>query len=58
MKKRNQKLSLHRETLVHLVPVAGRQLERAVGGVETSCGYECGCAGSDEFVTTKAGVLP
>ena len=49
MKKREQKLSLHRETLANLVPVAGRQLERAGGGVVTSCGYECGCPNPDEF---------
>ena len=49
MKKRSQKLSLHRETISHLDNLAGRKLGQVAGGVHTSCGYECGCP--DEFVT-------
>lgn len=47
MKKRNEKLSLHRETLTRLESLP---LGRVVGGVVrdvagdvTSCGQECGC---------------
>jgi hypothetical protein len=47
MKKRSQKLSLHRETVLRLETldrVAGGLLRQAdaVGDV-TSCGAECGC---------------
>jgi hypothetical protein len=49
MKKRSQKLSLHRETLAHLDILAGRKLVQVAGGYQTSCGYECGC--QDEFAT-------
>jgi hypothetical protein len=51
MKKRSQRLSLHRETIAHLENLAGRKLVQVAGGVETSCGYECGCL--DEFATKK-----
>ena len=47
MKKRNEKLSLHRETVLRLesLPlrrVAGGVVRDVVGDV-TSCGEECGC---------------
>jgi hypothetical protein len=48
MKKRNQKLGLHRETVLRLENL-GRvvggllQQQRDVAGDVTSCGAECGC---------------
>lgn len=42
MKKRNQKLGLHRDTVVRLEESLGREkLERAAGGEYTSCMPDC-----------------
>lgn len=52
MKKRNQKLSLNRETLVRLESLPATQMNRIAGGLAaigdapakySSCGEECGC---------------
>ncbi len=43
MKKRGQKLSLHRETLRNLERVAGGNLARAAAGIDTSCTEPCAC---------------
>ncbi len=52
MKKRNQKLSLHRETVARLEisplrrvvgGAGGLAADREVLGEVTSCGEECGC---------------
>lgn len=42
MKKQQQKLKLHRDTLARL---ESGNLSRAAGGIQTSCTYECGCPG-------------
>ena len=41
MKKRNQKLSLHRETVLRLEPLSQEKLNVAVGGEMTSCMPRC-----------------
>lgn len=42
MKKRDQKLSLHRETVLQLDEILSREkLDRAVGGEMTSCMPKC-----------------
>lgn len=42
MKKRDQKLSLHRETVLQLdEPLSREKLNRAVGGEMTSCMPRC-----------------
>lgn len=52
MKKRNQKLSLNRETVVRLESLPAAQMDRIAGGLlaandalgkYSSCGQECGC---------------
>jgi hypothetical protein len=48
MKKRNQKLSLHRETVAHLENLPAAKLDRVAGGVVSSCGdRNCDCP--DDF---------
>ncbi len=44
MKKRSQKLTLNRETLIRLeaLPEA-KQIERAAGGYQSSCIGNCAC---------------
>ncbi len=52
MKKRNQKLSLNRETVVRLESLPAAQMNQIAGGLaavgdavggHSSCGRECGC---------------
>lgn len=42
MKKQDRKLKLHRDTVARL---ESAKLSRIAAGVESSCTYECGCAG-------------
>lgn len=41
MKKRSQKLGLHRETVIRLEFLTEGKLDQAVGGVITSCTPRC-----------------
>jgi hypothetical protein len=43
MKKRDRKLSLHRETLRHLEQLAAGKLGRVAAGIDTSCTEPCAC---------------
>ncbi|HEX2223150.1 MAG TPA: class I lanthipeptide [Thermoanaerobaculia bacterium] len=56
MKKRNQKLSLNRETVARLQSLPAAVIDRIAGGLVreaagdmTSCGEECGCPASDTY---------
>jgi len=60
MKKREKKLTLHRDTLGRLDAIK-EGLADVAGGIVTSCTYECGCpggcTGDQPCLGDNAGVL-